>query len=150
MTEERQGASRKACRALRGNETLASLVYDASQFSPTWLARGQRRGQSHVRHCHGHTGKPDLSCRQTGKPQNADGAVSNTPCIMPLASSTPNTGRFLRDAKDGRQEDRGDPGRNANALGKCRMGRRSRSPGTPDTRGIFPIAKAPSLGSASA
>ena len=50
-----------------------------------------------------------------------------------------------QDVQGGGQEAGGDPGRHPDAGEEWRMGRRSRSPGKPATRGILPMAKAPRL-----
>ena len=106
LAEECHGASPEACRALRDNEALASLVEDASQSSPQWWKRGTRRGQRTVLPGHGHTGPPALPGLLTGKPQSAEGAASNTPppsCRVRLPCCTREAFLGMRREVDRRQ-----------------------------------------------
>src|SRR5262249_12307662 len=96
--------------------------------------------------CPGHTGQPALPCMPTGEPQSADGEASNPPpkpCCLSLSSCTREMGGGMS-RRVGRRQGR--PQRNAKALTQSRMGHSSLRPVTPSTRGMCPMAKAPSLG----
>jgi len=55
-------------------------------------------------HYNGNTGKPDLPCVDTGKPQRADGAGrEHATYIVLVESNMLNTGSLSRHAKEGGQ-----------------------------------------------
>src|SRR5262245_44505094 len=78
-------------------------------------------------------------------PERGRGVQQHATSSMLFASSTVNTGSFLKGVKGSGKEGRETPTK-PRCLRKWRMGRRSRSVGKPRTRGRGLMAKAPSLG----